>query len=221
MTKLYPQMKPSETNLNISKLVLGENYTRNEVADTCGIARPNQPRDWPGVVAFENLNLLFVTLDKSEHSHDYQDFFDEEGTLFHWDSQNRNTTETGFIKEMIEESREVHLLVSHRAKVKSKTAPFTYAGQLSPVDYDGNKPVSFLFDVLDYSPALPSLRELYQNQPPIDKIPERKKQLKTKRKQNSKPSIGYYRRINSVNRFHWNAYNGTNKHRNGINTCCI
>ena len=158
---------PIDKTLIIQNFHVGDTYTRKTVADTGQVSRPKQDRDWSGIVSFENCILLFVTLDKTnfEESNQYHDVFDRGGTEFYWDSQSRNTVKTPAIARIIGGDI-VIVFVRIASKVRGKTQPFTYVGKLGLRQYEGEKPVQMVFDVLDHMQNPPkNLQEIYEWEP--------------------------------------------------------
>ncbi|MDA7623521.1 DUF3427 domain-containing protein [bacterium] len=158
---------PADQTLNIENFQVGEIYTRKTVADTGQVPRPKQDRDWSGIVSFENCVLLFVTLDKTDFTEftQYCDNFSEDGEIFYWDSQSRNTPKTPVISRLISGDTAI-VFVRIAPKLKGKTQPFTYVGKLSLLDYEGEKPVQMVFDVVQHSSNPPeNLRDIYNWEP--------------------------------------------------------
>ena len=141
----------SDYSLDINLFYVGESYTRDEIRRLGSLPpNPGSQENWGGMVRLNNLVLIFVTLDKVNASkeHLYNDYFDNED--FMWESQNKNTLETTSIKTIIEEDNN-HLFIRVSSKIKGKTQPFTYAGRITPVDFNENvKPMQFQFECLDY-----------------------------------------------------------------------
>ncbi len=151
-----------------SNFEIGEYYSKLEAIDLAGATPPKQVRDITGITRFKNCVVLFVTLNKEdkEDAHKYKDSFVLGGKQFHWESQNANTPSTPHM-EMIINKEPVVLFARVHQKIKSKTQPFVYIGQLSCIDYsypvDSKKiPVEVIYQVLDHQhPASSSLGELY------------------------------------------------------------
>ena len=158
---------PEDQELQIENFQVGDAYTRKTVADTGGVPRPKQDRDWTGIVSFQNCVLLFVTLDKDgfEASNQYHDVFDVGGTIFYWDSQRRNTAETPAIARIID-GEPVIVFVRIVAKIRNKTQPFNYVGKLKLLDYQGEMPVQMVYEVCEHRVDAPSnLRAVYSWEP--------------------------------------------------------
>lgn len=154
----------------LDKFEVGKTYARPEIAALGGLPVPEQiyGTAWAdGILELQNAALLFVTLDKSGDA-DYLDFFD--GTGFFWESQNRNTQASPIIKKLAEGDLPAFLFVRLRAKHQgsSNAMPFVYCGELGTPTMDGSKPVTCLFESLDYQ-AEPSveLAEVYSWRPGV------------------------------------------------------
>lgn len=163
----------SEHSLDIGLFKVGESYTRNEIRSIGSLPpNPGQQENWGGIVRLHNLVLIFVTLDKvnANKDHLYNDYFDAED--FMWESQNKNTLESPSIKAIIEEDNN-HLFIRVASKVKNNTQPFTYAGRITPVDFNEIvKPMQFQFECLDYqNKPNQILSEIYNWRPGTKLVP--------------------------------------------------
>jgi hypothetical protein len=87
-----------------------------------------------------------VTLEKETYS--YRDGFD--GTLFWWQSQNRQTQQTPIIRSMVAGRIPVLLFARVRAKTAGRATPFVYCGRLTTPDVEGDKPVTALFGLSNF-----------------------------------------------------------------------
>ena len=142
-----PKISRKSETLVIDQLAVGLAYSRNDVQILGGVAELVNTREWTGIVEFKNCIVLFSTLDKSQLAAPYQynDYF-AEGSFF-WESQGRNTQSSPSIERIIAEACPILLFVREVAKVKGVTQPFIYFGTISPLDYDGNKPVTFQYEL--------------------------------------------------------------------------
>lgn len=154
-------------------LIIGETYTRDDLANIGGVTPQKDQRDWGGMKTFDNCLLIFVTLDKTnrEASIKYNDFFTNGGQTFVWQCRSDYTQNAPTIQRIINLDT-VLLFARVKDKVKGKTQPFIYAGEISAVDYENNKPVDFRFNVDDYQ-ASPNedLALLYQWTPTTERMP--------------------------------------------------
>lgn len=144
--------------------VIGESYSRKDIAQTGGVTAPSDPRDpnWAsGIVEFDNAVLLLVTLIKPEA---YRDYF--EGALFWWQSQKRQSGKSRIIQQLGNGELPAYLFVRMQAKRAGKTQSFVYCGALSAPELEGQHPVTGLFAVLDYAPnATGALGDIYAWRP--------------------------------------------------------
>ncbi|WP_016788122.1 DUF3427 domain-containing protein [Vibrio cyclitrophicus] len=166
--EIRDKIKRETEIFDCSNFEIGKLYSKLEAIDLAGAAPPKQVRDITGITRFKNCVVLFVTLNKEdkEDAHKYKDSFVLGGKQFHWESQNANTPSTPHM-EMIINKEPVVLFARVHQKIKSKTQPFVYVGQLSCIDYSypidsKNIPVEVIYQVLDHQhPASHSLGELY------------------------------------------------------------
>lgn len=149
-------------------LTVGTAYTREEALPLAGVSPPANSREITGITRFSNCVVLFVTLNKDdkEVNHKYKDEFLLYGKSFQWESQNTNTPITPHM-QMIINREPVVLFARVKSKVKGKTQPFIYVGELTCNQYffdakQANKPMEVIFSVDDYVPSpSPELQQLY------------------------------------------------------------
>lgn len=166
--EIRDKIKRENEIFDYANFEIGDQYSKLEAIDLAGATPPKQVRDITGITRFKNCVVLFVTLNKEdkEDAHKYKDSFVLGGKQFHWESQNANTPSTPHM-EMIINKEPVVLFARVHQKIKSKTQPFVYVGQLSCIDYsypvDSKKiPVEVIYQVLDHQhPASGFLGELY------------------------------------------------------------
>lgn len=167
--------KREDEMFDYSNFVVGDSHTKLEVFERAGVRVPNHARDIPGPTRFSNCVVLFVTLekDRKELEHKYDDKFFLGGSMFQWESQNKNTPDTPHMM-MIIGGEPVVLFARVHEKIKSKSQPFTYVGQLGyvkhsyPVD-SKDIPVEVIFEVSEHqNPASDTLSDLYEWAPGID-----------------------------------------------------
>ncbi|WP_420789078.1 DUF3427 domain-containing protein [Shewanella algae] len=146
---------------------VGHGYSKLDTYSKAGVWVPQQGRDIPGVVRFDNCVVLYVTLEKRNMDvlHKYNDQFLVGGTMFQWESQNKNTLETSHIK-MILERKPVVLFARVNDKKNSKALPFIYVGTLEYLSHivpGTGVPIEVGFKVSDYqNPANEALSTLYE-----------------------------------------------------------
>lgn len=149
-------------DFNYAAFEVGRLYTRDEVADTGGVAR-RQPRDWSGITQFKNCWLLWVTLDKSKKqaNHRYNDCFVDDGRTLLWDSQNRHHLASPEILRILD-GEDVVLMARTTDFIDGKAPPFCFCGPLTnPISGNEERPVRFRFDVPMHADPSPHLAELF------------------------------------------------------------
>ncbi|CAD5273073.1 conserved hypothetical protein [Alteromonas sp. 38] len=162
-------LKREDEFFNYSRFKIGQSFSKLESFSFGEVLVPGQGRDISGVARFQNCVVLFVTLDKGgkENEHKYRDRFTLGGKMFQWESQNNNTPQTPHM-QMIINGSPVVLFARVKEKLRGKSQPFTFVGELYYVNYSypldrKDKPVEVIFKVLNYqSPAPEVLRSLYE-----------------------------------------------------------
>ena len=128
---------------------IGNATTRKELGLLLG--EPNLAKTREGVFNCKNSSryLLFVNLNKDSAKENlkFDDYFQDE--VFHWDSQPKQSITVPSIRAIVEGDREVHLFARIYPKIKSKTQPYIYCGQLIYKGYDERtaNPVHMIFRV--------------------------------------------------------------------------
>lgn len=131
---------------NTDGLIVGEQYSRLEMARVGGVTSPTGPRDahWSsGFVRFANVTVLLVTLEKGDGG--YEDHFD--GHRFLWQSQYRQSQKSKDLIAMMGGEVAALLFVRVFRKEKGVTQPFLYCGEVVPQSMSGNRPVDCVFSV--------------------------------------------------------------------------
>jgi len=127
-------------------LVVGNGYSRVQMAEAGGVAPPTGSRDthWSnGLVRFSNATLLLVTLEKDDGG--YDDRF--EGEQFHWQSQYRQSRTSKALVDIKNGAASALLFVRILAKGGRTAEPFHYLGEVSLKSMEGDQPVDCVFDV--------------------------------------------------------------------------
>ena len=151
-----------------SALRLHGRYTRNQILAALGestLTRKASSREGSYKIARANMELLFVTLDKSEGSfkpstmyHDY--FISEE--LFHWQSQNSTSENSSVGQSYINQvniKKEILLFVREATRDENGlTMAFVFCGPLHYIQHEGNKPMSLTWR-MDIAPPAELLNE--------------------------------------------------------------
>ncbi|OCH29089.1 hypothetical protein A6E12_06770 [Aliivibrio fischeri] len=147
-----------------SKFNVGESFKKLEVMAHAEVSIPGQARDISGIVRYKNCVVLFVTLDKTnkKESEKYYDTFLLDGKKFHWESQGTNTPNTSHMINIFN-GTPVILFVRIHEKIKSKSQPFYYLGQLEYLEHRSSAPVEVLYNVINYQerPTAP-IEAIYQ-----------------------------------------------------------
>lgn len=142
-------MTTRDETIDLSPFRVGEGYSRKDVARLGGVAVPEAiyNSEWSeGIVEFKNAALLFGTFEKTEYQ--YRNEF--EGSLFWWQTQNRQTQSSPLVVRIGDGSIPCFLFARVRAKTKGSVEPFVYCGALSRPEMEGARPVTCLFESLDY-----------------------------------------------------------------------
>lgn len=127
-------------------IVVGNEYSRVQMADAGGVVPPTAPRDphWSnGLVRFSNATLLLVTLEKEDGG--YDDRF--EGEQFRWQSQYRQSRISEALVDIKDGIVSALLFVRIFAKSGKTAEPFHYLGEVSLRSMEGDQPVDCVFDV--------------------------------------------------------------------------
>jgi superfamily II DNA or RNA helicase/HKD family nuclease/diadenosine tetraphosphate (Ap4A) HIT family hydrolase len=135
-------------------------YKRADIPGFFGFAFKGRESQ-QGVVTRPGSTLLFVTLDKKkkEQKFQYEDEF-LSPQEFRWQSQNKTKRESnaGLIyKEHFSRGQHIHLFVRQQEKIRNKTQPFHYLGELDFVRWDGDMPITVWWRLRNPVP-----RELHQ-----------------------------------------------------------
>jgi hypothetical protein len=166
---------------------VGGLYSRMDIAAVGAVRAPAGSRDphWDrGLIEFDNAILLMVTLDKAETpDYPYEDRFD--GSIFLWQSQNKQTQASRQIRRISSGDISVCLFARVKQKRKGRTVPFVYCGRLASPAMEGNSPVTALFESADFATS-PSadLKEVYEwrpERPPTPEEAERERKLNSRR----------------------------------------
>ncbi len=136
-------------------------YSRDQILVACDFLKTSSMREGVKYLADKNLDLLFVTLDKSEKDYSettlYNDYSISEN-LFHWQSQSTTTetSETG--KRYIDGHRfgnQIVLFV-RESKKDAETGmapPYTCLGKVECVAHEGSSPIDITWKLEHPIPA--------------------------------------------------------------------
>lgn len=178
-------MATRDETIDLSPFVVGNTYTRIEVAQLGGVTVPESifSTNWSqGIVEFENAAILFGTFEKEEY--DYRNEFD--GKYFWWQTQNRQDQNSPIVARFGRGELPCFLFARVRAKTGSKVEPFVYCGALSRPAMEGEHPVTCLFESLDYvEDATGPLAEIYAWRSDTPAAPEETQRRKSLKRQAS------------------------------------
>lgn len=96
----------------------------------------------------KNIDVLFVTLNKSEKDYSPETMYEDYAIsreLFHWQSQNRTTSQSSIGKRYINSDgidNQVLLFVREYNKENGAGAPYYFLGKVTYVNHIGSKPMS-------------------------------------------------------------------------------
>lgn len=138
--------------MSFNKINVGQNISKFELSELIDESTLKTSREGIFNCKKSNSTILFVTLDKvnKPESLTYNDYFEDD--WFHWDSQNKQNINTPGIRKIVEGINDVYLFARINDKIKSKTVPFTYCGELVYDRYDKatKNPVHITFLNVDY-----------------------------------------------------------------------
>jgi len=156
--------KPFITRLPCALRLHGR-YTRNQILVGFSESKLNKlatSREGVYRIAHAQIELVFVTLDKSDFKHSpttmYLDYFISE-QLFHWQSQNSTSPESPVGQSYIHQSnnkKEILLFVREATTDENgNRMAFIFCGPLHYVSHEGSKPMSITWRMS--SPPPPEL----------------------------------------------------------------
>ncbi len=108
----------------------------------------------------KDLDVFFVTLNKSEKDFSeltlYKDYAISD-SLFHWQSQHRDTEKSKKVQRYIHSNGRVSLFVREYKTIdgnkNGKASPYIYLGECTHVSHKGNNPVSFIWRLKNKIPG--------------------------------------------------------------------
>ncbi len=134
------------------ELMVGQNFMREEIPPLFGVEF--NPGNWQSghvVLKEQQVQVLLVTLNKQGKAsdHQYHDYFID-NAHFHWQSQNSTSPDNKRGREIIEHEKlgsRVYLFVRENKLSNGKAAPFTFYGEVRYQSYEGEKPMSVVWEV--------------------------------------------------------------------------
>ena len=151
----------STVSLNASNpLHLHSSYSRNQVLAAFGHQNPSTVREGIYFVKDQGIDILFVTLNKSDKDYSPTTLYDDYSIneyLFHWQSQSTtsDTSPTGkrYIKHK-EMGSQIVLFVRDSKQDRFRDAmPYQYLGKVDYVKHEGSMPMSITFKLHEPIPA--------------------------------------------------------------------
>ncbi|MCM0082962.1 DUF3427 domain-containing protein [Geomonas sp. Red32] len=133
--------------LNPLDLAIGRPFIREDIPALFGEAF--NPGNWNvGHVVLKDrpIHVLLVTINKQgkAQQHRYHDYWMDEHH-FHWQSQNKTSPESKRGRELIDHEKmgiAIHLFIREGKLAGSKSAPFTYYGEVIYLRHKGSQPMS-------------------------------------------------------------------------------
>lgn len=129
-------------------------YSREQILASFGVSNINVRKPSREGVLFireENIDLFFVTLNKSEKNFSPNVMYDDYAIsreLFHWQSQNSTSSNSNTGKRYMKSDgtkNKVFLFVREENKLNGNTAPYYFLGEITYVSSKGNKPMSIIW----------------------------------------------------------------------------
>ena len=150
-------------NLPDCPIRLHGRYTRDQILAAFGLHTFDQAsynREGVAVVPEQNIELLFVTLQKSEAHYSPSTLYEDYAispTLFHWQSQNSAAPHTPKGQSYIQhadQGKRILLFVRERQKDEFKqTMGYVCLGDVAYRDHSGEKPMSITWEMEEPLPA--------------------------------------------------------------------
>ncbi len=143
-----------------SPLDLHCSYSRDQILVAMDFFEPNQVREGVKYIPEKNLDLLFVTLNKSEGEFTpttmYEDYSLNE-TLFHWQTQSTTSeaSETGqrYIHHRERGSMILLFVREYKRNEAGGGAPYTFLGKAAYTSHEGSNPMSIIWKLDKAIPA--------------------------------------------------------------------
>ena len=134
-------------------------YTRDQLLVAMDFMSPNSVREGVKWLPEKQIDVLFVTLNKSDKDYSPTTMYDDYSineTLFHWQSQS-TTTDTRSVGQRYINHRKggskVLLFVREFKKDISGTAPYTFLGTVNYVKHTGSRPMNITWKLDNPIPA--------------------------------------------------------------------
>lgn len=96
----------------------------------------------------KNIDAFFVTLYKTDKDFSEETLYDDyaiSDTLFHWQSQNKQSQESKDVQRYINNKGRISIFVRKYKNKVGKEGAYMYLGECSHISHEGNKPISFIW----------------------------------------------------------------------------
>jgi superfamily II DNA or RNA helicase len=127
------------------------NYTRDQILLAMDFEKPETVREGVKYIPKWNIDLLFVTLNKSEKDYSpttlYEDYSIND-TLFHWQSQSTTSVDSSTGKRYINQKKsgsKVLLFVRENKEDKTGALPYTFLGPVEYYSHEGSMPINIIW----------------------------------------------------------------------------
>ncbi|GAA4056292.1 DUF3427 domain-containing protein [Nonomuraea soli] len=122
-------------------------YSKNEALAAFGVDKPAHMREGVKYVAEARADLFFVTIDKSENLYSPTTMYHDRAitpTRFQWESQSTLSRSNPTARRYMSGESTVHLFIRENKRDDGLGAPpYLYAGPMTFMDCDGDRPVRF------------------------------------------------------------------------------
>jgi hypothetical protein len=124
------------------------NYTRDQILVGMDYMKPSNVREGVKYFADKNLDVFFVTLNKSDKDYSPTTMYDDYSineNLFHWQSQSTTSEESKTGQRYVNHKKEgskVLLFVREYKNDIAGTTPYTFLGLADYVTHEGSRPMS-------------------------------------------------------------------------------
>ncbi len=138
------------------------NYNTRQILAAYGYYNETQALEFrEGVKFFEdkNTDIFLINLNKSEKDFSPSTMYDDYALneeLFHWQTQSGLSVESATAKRYIENTKNggnVSLFVREYKKIGAYTSSYVFLGNADYVSHEGNKPISFVWQLKNKIPA--------------------------------------------------------------------
>jgi superfamily II DNA or RNA helicase len=139
-------------------LRLHSEYSRNQILGALDILDPSSMREGVKYHKEMNIDILFVTIHKSEKSYSpttmYQDYAIN-GNEFHWQTQSTVSSQSPTAKRYFDESDTEHKILLFTREYKENNlgaSPYVFLGAVHHLRHTGSNPVSIIWKLDDPIP---------------------------------------------------------------------